>query len=105
MDRVFECKTVFFEGVGDELAILSKSDELEIHDKDKVIATWSLTHGEKTGKYTDTLPHAELTFVPINIGSKTKYVAGFKFNQKLTPEQSKLLDSFINVIATSLSIF
>ncbi|HPV86004.1 MAG TPA: DUF4118 domain-containing protein [Caldisericia bacterium] len=105
MDRVFECKTVFFEGIGDDLTVLSKSDELEIHDKDRVIATWSLTHGEKTGKYTDTLPHAELTFVPINIGSKTKYVAGFKFNQKLTPEQSKLLDSFINVIATSLSIF
>ncbi len=105
IDKVFECKSIFFEGIGDELAILSKSDELEIQDKDRVIATWSLTHGGKTGRYTDTLSHAELTFLPINIGSKTKYVAGFKFNQKLTPEQSKLLDSFINVIATSLSIF
>ncbi|NJN65378.1 MAG: sensor histidine kinase KdpD [Chloroflexaceae bacterium] len=69
------------------------------------VAQWVFDHGHLAGRTTDTLPGAELLYVPLLAGQQTVGVLGVRLSQpatSATPEQRHLLEAFASQTALAL---
>lgn len=75
-------------------------------DNDRATAAWTYEHEEVAGKHTDTLSSAtDYTFFPLVSSTNIEGVVGLKLKEPLGSDRSRLLESFTNIIALSLSRF
>ena len=102
---VFETEPLIMISKGETL-IPAGTCILLISQNDKATAAWAFEHEEPAGKHTDTLSSAtEYTFYPLISSSRIEGVVGLKLKEPLGSDRSKLLESFTNIIALSLSRF
>jgi two-component system sensor histidine kinase KdpD len=67
------------------------------------VAAWAYQQGQVAGRSTETLPGAQYLFVPLVTGDKTGGVFGvFIANQKVTPEERRLIDSWAGLAAIAV---
>jgi len=73
-------------------------------DKGFSVANWVFDNKTQAGKYTSTLPDADLQYFPLISKKGIIGVLGIKFSQpgKLTPENTLLLRSFISQVTASM---
>jgi len=73
-------------------------------DKGFSVANWVFDNKTQAGKYTNTLPDADLQYFPLISKKGIIGVLGIKFSQpgKLTPENTLLLRSFISQVTASM---
>ena len=77
----------------------------EFHsEKEFSVACWVFDNKKQAGKYTNTLPYADLQYFPLISKKGIIGILGIKFNKnsKLTPDNMILLRSFISQITASL---
>jgi two-component system, OmpR family, sensor histidine kinase KdpD len=74
-----------------------------VSEKDYGVAQWVYLNKKKAGKYTDTIPEADMIFVPVQ-GPRGMYgVAGIKFTTKnLSNEVESFLNIFVNQFAAAI---
>jgi two-component system, OmpR family, sensor histidine kinase KdpD len=73
-------------------------------EKEFSVASWVFDNKKQAGKYTNTLPDANLQYFPLISKKGIIGVLGIKFNKdnKLTPDNMILLRSFISQVTASL---
>ena len=73
-------------------------------EKEFSVANWVFDNKKQAGKYTNTLPDANLQYFPLISKKGIIGVLGIKFNKdsKLTPDNMILLRSFISQVTASL---
>lgn len=73
-------------------------------EKEFSVASWAFNNKQQAGKYTNTLPDANLQYFPLISKKGIIGVIGIKFNKdhKLTPDNLILLRSFISQVTDSL---
>lgn len=87
-----------------ELALL-RSDDSVLDDNERAVATWAFEHGQPAGRDTDTLPAAQMRFVPLRTARGILGVMGVSpgnSNSRLSPQQRRLLDTFASLAATAM---
>jgi len=75
-------------------------DESEI-----AVATWAFQHGEPAGRGTNTLPAAQVRFIPLKTSGQIVGVLGVKPKDetvRLTPDQLRLLEAFASQSALAI---
>ena len=75
-------------------------DELEV-----AVATWAYQHGEPAGRGTDTLPAAQVRYIPLKTAERKLGVLGVKPKDEtthLTPDQRRLLEAFASQAALAI---
>lgn len=77
---------------------------LMVNEKDASVARWAFENGKPAGRFTDTLPLASATFLPLNTPRRIVGVIGIltRENERLTFEQEVLLETFINQVALTI---
>lgn len=90
---------VFFRESDGNLRVWSKSNvDVEVTEKEKTAATWTLNNGEVSGAGTHTHPDTPFYFIPMKSLEKIIGVLGVSYNSKdLFPEQRRLLGTISNL--------
>lgn len=80
-----------------------QNSPLSISDKDFGVAQWVFMNKKIAGKFTDTLPEADMTFIPVQ-GPRGIYgVVGIKMNSKSSSyEEENFLNVFVNQFASAV---
>lgn len=90
-----------------KLELVTKNNqELILNDTEKAVAFWVYKNGQPAGKGTNTLSSAKWHYVPMRLNENILGVLCVIKNpptNNLTPEQKRLLESFANIIALSLT--
>jgi two-component system sensor histidine kinase KdpD len=74
-----------------------------ISDKEFGVAQWVFLNRKKAGKFTDTLPETDMTFIPVQGPHGIYGVAGIKLNsKKLSNEEESFLNVFVSQFASSI---
>jgi len=110
LNKHFEADAVVYLQMKNDDGILRKLDErifgnTDFHDdKGFSVANWVFDNRTQAGKYTNTLPDNALQYFPLISRKGIIGVLGIKFSQpeKLTPENTLLLRSFISQVTASL---
>ncbi len=87
------------------LQVKQGSEGLTIDDNELAVAEWSFKHAQSAGRGTDTLPAAEIRFVPLNTSHGPVGVLGIKpegDEKLLTSDQRMLLEGLANLIAQAI---
>ncbi|MDF2570983.1 MAG: kdpD 3 [Sporomusa sp.] len=67
------------------------------------VAVWAYEQGQVAGRSTETLPGAQYLFVPLITGDKIGGIFGvYIANQKVTPEERRLIDSWAGLAAIAV---
>ncbi|MFN8377422.1 MAG: sensor histidine kinase KdpD [Anaerolineae bacterium] len=74
---------------------------LPLDSKDRSVAEWSYLNGRPAGRYTEALPLASATFIPLTTSHSTLGVLGIhtRTDERLSFDQSELLKAFSNQLA------
>lgn len=82
------------------LEVRMSSDNLKLGDEEIAVADWVYRHAEPAGRHTNTLPAAQLRYLPLKTASGVVGVLGVgkpnTSNIDLLPEQRRLMESFAN---------
>jgi two-component system sensor histidine kinase KdpD len=82
-----------------------RRDELVVDENERAVAAWAFEHGQPAGRDTDTLPAAQMRFVPLRTARGVLGVIGVARSDagaNLTPAQRRLFDTFASLAATAL---
>ena len=113
LHAIFDSKTfVFIPDDSDKLKIASaivngdilssnECDTYRLHPNDQACARWVYRNGESAGKFTNTLPNVEMTYVPSKAFDKTVAVVAVELSI-LDAQTYELLSAFMNTFAVSL---
>jgi len=88
-----------------EFTTKSKED-LYLSESEKAVAVWVYKHGQPAGKGTNTLSSAKWYYVPLQLNENTLGVLclmKIDSNDAFTSEQKRLLESFVRVVALTLT--
>ncbi len=79
-------------------------NQMIFDEKEFAIASWTFSNKQKSGKFSKTLPNANLQYYPLMIQGQVIGVAGLKYitNNKPDHETTILIDSLINQLANTL---
>lgn len=89
---------VFFRDDDESLKIWAKNSLVEITEKERAAANWTLSSGEVSGAGTHTNADTPYFFMPMTSVEKVVGVLGILFNSKdLFPEQRRLLGTVSNL--------
>lgn len=89
---------VFFRDDDESLKIWAKNSLVEITEKERAAANWTLSSGEVSGAGTHTNADTPYFFMPMTSVEKVVGVLGIRFNSKdLFPEQRRLLGTVSNL--------
>ncbi|MBE2268403.1 MAG: sensor histidine kinase KdpD [Anaerolinea sp.] len=100
--RVFNAEVAIFLSVNGLLALEAHGcSTLHITEKDFSIAKWAFDNGKPAGRYTDTLPLANATYLPLLTPSGTVGALGIRTrdDSRLTRDAENQLDTFARQIA------
>lgn len=82
------------------LEVKTNSDNLKLSDEEIAVADWVYRHAEPAGRFTNTLPAAELRYLPLKTARGVVGVLGAgkpsASNIDLTPAQRRLMEAFAN---------
>lgn len=82
------------------LEVRISSDNLKLSDEEIAVADWVYRHAEPAGRHTNTLPAAQLRYLPLKTASGVMGVLGVgkpnTANIDLLPAQRRLMESFAN---------
>lgn len=76
-----------------------------IDDNERAVAAWAYEHNQPAGRDTDTLPAAQMRFIPLRTVNGVIGVIGVApsdFKSHLSPSQRRLFDTFASLAATAL---
>lgn len=80
-------------------------DEIVLDENERAVGTWAFEHGQPAGRDTDTLPAAQMRFIPLRTARGVLGVIGVaasESNTHLSPLQRRLFDTFASLAATAL---
>jgi two-component system sensor histidine kinase KdpD len=84
----------------DHLVIKNFSENLNLDDEELAVADWVYRHAEAAGRNTNTLPAAQLRYLPLKTSSGVVGVLGVgkpeTAERDLTPAQRRLMEAFAN---------
>ncbi len=76
------------------------SENLKLNDEEMAVADWVYRHAEPAGRHTNTLPAAQLRYLPLKTSKGVVGVLGvgkpITADTDLTPAQRRLMESFAN---------
>ena len=82
------------------MTVYATSDHLKLNDEEIAVADWVYRHAEPAGRHTNTLPAAQLRYLPLQTSQHVVGVLGVgKSNTTdfdLTPAQRRLMEAFAN---------
>lgn len=87
-------------------SVAKNSIDISLNDMEKAVAMWSFKNGQPAGRYTSTLSSAKWLYLPLKVNDRILgIVCVMKFDAALSiaPEQRRLLESFVNVVALVLA--
>ena len=93
------------EGSAHELRVLGLSPDSTLAENELAVAAWAFKQGQPAGRGTDTLPAAQVRYVPLKTARGVIGVLGVKPVQPdayLTPEQRRLLEAFASQAALAI---
>jgi len=90
----------------DELTVAATSERLDLPADELAVADWVFRRGQPAGRNTDTLPAANLRYLPMKTARGVVGVLGVAGSPEpqrhLTPAQRRLMDAFANQVALSV---
>lgn len=93
IDKNIGCQASFF---GSDLkAVASSRANIELSEKERSIAQWSMDSNKQAGKFSANLPESICRFLPVSISEKKIGVIGLYLTDKLSIESENLVGSFI----------
>lgn len=100
VEQSFTVAAVIFLPAGDGLRLHATSPGLTLDENERAVADWVFRHGEPAGRNTDTLPAANLRYLPLKTPRMVVGVLGTaapaSASNRLTPEQRRLMEAFAN---------
>jgi two-component system sensor histidine kinase KdpD len=85
---------------GNQLAARTLSKDMSLNDEELAVADWVYRHAESAGRHTNTLPAAQLRYLPIKTSKGVVGVLGVgkpnTMNTDLTSAQRRLMEAFAN---------
>ena len=84
---------------------VGESESFALDDNELAVAIWAFEHGQPAGRDTDTLPAAEMRFIPLKTARGILGVIGLArsaSNQPLTPAQRRLFEAFASLAAVAI---
>ena len=108
MSEAFESDTIILlpDKFG-KLEFMTKSrEDLLLNESEKAVAIWVYKNGQPAGKGTATLSSAKWYYVPLQLNDNTLGVLclmKMDVDKTFTPEQKRLLESFVRVVALTLT--
>jgi len=99
-EQTFEKAVAVLLAKEDKLEIRISSDDLKLSDEEIAVADWVYRHAEPAGRYTNTLPAAQLRYLPLKTAGGVVGVLGIgKLNSSqmdLAPAKRRLVEAFAN---------
>jgi two-component system sensor histidine kinase KdpD len=91
---------------GDRLVMRISSADLQLSDEELAVADWVYRRGEPAGRHTNTLPAAELRYLPLKTARGVVGVLGVgkpgTVERDLTLAQRRLMEAFANQAAQAI---
>ncbi len=82
------------------LVVRTISEDMDLNDEEMAVADWVYRHAEAAGRHTNTLPAAQLRYLPLRTSKKVVGVLGVgkpnTINTDLTSAQRRLMEAFAN---------
>jgi two-component system sensor histidine kinase KdpD len=81
------------------------SPDLALNENELAVANWAFQHSQPAGRGTDTLPAADMRYLPLNTAHGVVGVLGVKAPEQegpLTPDQRHLLEAFASQAALAV---
>ncbi|MBP1672952.1 MAG: osmosensitive channel signal transduction histidine kinase [Bacteroidetes bacterium] len=104
--KYFEIDCIFYlkDKIQDSLDKRVFGNQLLFDEKEFAIASWTFLNKQKSGRFSKTLPNANLQYYPLTIQGQTIGVAGLKYLKNIKPdhETTILIDSLMNQLANTL---
>jgi two-component system sensor histidine kinase KdpD len=100
LEQTFDRTIVVLLPKENRLEVRISSDDLKLSDEEIAVADWVYRHAESAGRHTNTLPAAQLRYLPLKTARGVVGVLGIgKPNTSeldLTPAQRRLMEAFAN---------
>jgi two-component system sensor histidine kinase KdpD len=85
---------------GNQLVSRAVSNDMTLNDEELAVADWVYRHAEPAGRHTNTLPAAQLRYLPLKTSKRVVGVLGVgkpnTINTDLTSAQRRLMEAFAN---------
>jgi two-component system, OmpR family, sensor histidine kinase KdpD len=105
-EQSFHRETVILLPEGNRLNSRLASAGLQLSDEEMAVADWVYRHGEPAGRHTNTLPSAQLRYLPLRTERGVLGVLGVgkpgTAERDLTPAQRRLMEAFANQAAQAI---
>ena len=82
--------------VGPQLSLVAG---FGVNERELAVARWAFEKNEGAGKFTDTLPQAGGTYIPLRAGENVTGILGLRSDSILTLSEKQLLETFATQIA------
>lgn len=100
LEQTFNRTIVVLLSNENRLEVKTNSDSLNLSAEEIAVADWVYRHAEPAGRFTNTLPAAELRYLPLKTARGVVGVLGAgkpsESNLDLTPAQRRLMEAFAN---------
>jgi two-component system sensor histidine kinase KdpD len=100
MEKTFDRTVAVLLPEDDRLITRILSSNLELGDEEVAVADWVYRHGEPAGRHTNTLPAAQLRYLPLKTARGVVGVVGVgkpsTSDRDLTSAQRRLMEAFAN---------
>lgn len=97
---------VLLKGAQDQqLKLAGNNDTTALDENERAVATWAFEHGQPAGRDTDTLPAAQMRFIPLRTARGVLGVIGVApgtSDTRFSPSEDRLFDTFASLAATAL---
>jgi two-component system sensor histidine kinase KdpD len=103
--ELFNRKVVILLPEGERLVAQESASGFELSETDLAVAAWAFKNGQPAGRGTDTLPAADIRYMPLVAARGTVGVLGVRPSDPqfgLTQEQRMLLEGFANLAALAI---
>ena len=105
-EQTFDREIVVLLPEGNRLVSRLASTGLELSDEETAVADWVYRRGEPAGRHTNTLPAAQLRYLPLKTAQGVVGVLGVgkpgTAERDLTPAQRRLMEAFANQAAQAI---
>ncbi len=100
LEQTFSCSIAILLPEGDHLVARALSKNMRLSDEEIAVADWVYRHAEPAGRHTNTLPAAQLQYLPLKTSKGVVGVLGVGKSDisgsDLTPAQRRLIELFAN---------
>jgi two-component system sensor histidine kinase KdpD len=106
VEQTFEREIVVLLPEGNRLVLRIASAGLDLSEEEMAVADWVYRRGEPAGRHTNTLPAAQLRYLPLKTAQDVIGVLGVgkpgTVERDLSPAQRRLMEAFANLAAQAI---